>query len=113
MTSPPLRSVRRLLATFAMTHRLKDSLLYAGIYNGHLNVYDTRIENTDNNHSRVHSELVTRRGYIHALELQGDYVLVIHKPSVLCIYDRRTWQRVECVPVGRALTSSCITRVVR
>jgi hypothetical protein len=44
-----------------MTHRLRDSLLYAGVYNGHLNVYDTRINNTDNNNSPIHIERVTPR----------------------------------------------------
>ena len=78
-----------------MTHRLQNSLLYAGIYNGHLHVYDTRT----NDNSLVRNERVTPRGYIHALELQDDYILVIHKPSTLCIYDRRTWQKVENVPV--------------
>ncbi|CAF1378173.1 unnamed protein product, partial [Adineta ricciae] len=86
----------KLQATFAMTHRLQNSLLYAGIYNGHLHVYDTR---TDDN-SLVRNERVTPRGYIHALELQDDYILVIHKPSTLCIYDRRTWQKVANVPLN-------------
>ncbi|CAF0721346.1 unnamed protein product [Adineta steineri] len=90
----------KLQATFAMTHRLRDSLLYAGIYNGHMHVYDTRINNTDNNNSRVHIERVTPRGYIHALEVQDDYILVMHKPSTLCIYDRRTWKKIENVQLN-------------
>jgi hypothetical protein len=92
-----LNNKNRLQATFAMTHRLRDALLYAGIYNGYLHVYDTRINNTENNNSRVHIERVTPRGYIHALELQDNYILVMHKPSTLCIYDQRTWQKVENV----------------
>jgi hypothetical protein len=90
---------KRLQATFVMTHRLRDSLLYAGVYNGHLHVYDTRISNTENNNSRVHIERVTPRGYIHALELQDNYIMVMHKPSTLCIYDQRTWEKIENVPV--------------
>ena len=82
-----------------MTHRLRDSLLYAGVYIGHLDVYDTRINNTNNNNSRIHSERVTPRGYIHALELQDNYIMVMHKPSTLCLYDQRTWKKVESVQV--------------
>lgn len=99
-SSLAFHSTFRLQATFAMTHRLRDSLLYAGVYNGSLHVYDTRIHNQANNNSRVHLEQVTRRGYIHALELQENYVLVMHKPSTLCLYDQRTWKKVENVPVG-------------
>lgn len=86
-------------STFAMTHRLRDSLLYAGVYNGNLNVYDTRVNHTEMNNTPVHSERVTRRGYIHALELQDNYILTMHKPSTLCIYDQRTWNKIENVQV--------------
>ena len=82
-----------------MTHRLRDALLYAGVYDGHLRVYDTRMNNTTNPDSAVHVERVTPRGYIHALEVQDNYVLLVHKPSTLCVYDRRTWQKIENVPV--------------
>lgn len=83
-----------------MVHRLRDSLLYAGVYNGSLHVYDTRIHNQDNNNnSRVHLEQVTRRGYIHALEVEDNYVLLMHKSSTLCLYDQRTWRKVENVQV--------------
>jgi WD40 repeat protein len=90
----------KLQSTFAMTHRLRNSLLYAGVYNGHLHVYDTRINNTENNNSRVHLERVTPRGYIHALEVQDNYILAMHKPSTLCLYDQRTWQKVENVQLN-------------
>lgn len=83
-----------------MTHRLKDSKLFAGIYDGHLNVYDTRVNNSDNINSVIHIEQVTRRGYIHALELQDNYILVMHKPSTICLYDQRNWQKIENVPVS-------------
>ncbi|CAF0756795.1 unnamed protein product [Rotaria sordida] len=89
----------KLQATFAMTHRLRNSLLYAGVYNGHLHVYDTRINNTETNNTPIHIERVTPRGYIHALELQDNYILIIHKSSTLCIYDQRTWQKIENVPL--------------
>jgi hypothetical protein len=92
-----------------MTHRLEGHLLYAGVYDGHLNVYDTRMSNGNNVHSTVHIEQVTRRGYIHALEVQDDYVLVMHKSSTLCLYDRRTWQKIENVPVRRHVTSIQLT----
>ena len=92
-----------------MRHRLEDSLLYAGIYDGHLHVYDTRVNNTENPTAAVHIEQVTRRGYIHALELQDNYVLVMHKPSTLCLYDRRTWQKVENVPVGCLMRKSSLS----
>jgi len=82
-----------------MRHRLHESPLYAGLYNGHIYVYDTRINNTENNNSRVHSERATPRGYIHALELQDNYLMIMHKPNTLCLYDRRTWQKLETVPV--------------
>ena len=88
----------RIRSTFAMTHRLSQSLLYAGVYDGHLNVYDTRMNNADH-YTDVHSERVTRRGYIYALELQDPYVLVMHKSTTLCLYDQRTWQKIENVPV--------------
>lgn len=90
----------KLQATFSMTHRLQDSLLYAGVYNGHLHVYDTRINYTANNNTSLHIERVTPKGYIHALELQDNYILVLHKPSTLCLYDRRTWQKVENVQLN-------------
>lgn len=95
-----------------MTHRLRDSLLYAGVYNGQLHVYDTRINNTDNTNSRVHLEQVTRRGYIHALELQDNYVLVMHKPSTLCLYDQRTWQKVENVQVRKLFPIGYLSFIV-
>jgi hypothetical protein len=82
-----------------MTHRLRESLLYAGIYNGHLHVYDTRISNTNNENSLIHNERVTPRGYINALEVQDNYILVMHKSNTLCIYDRRTWQKIENIQV--------------
>ncbi|CAF3333827.1 unnamed protein product [Rotaria socialis] len=97
-----LREISRikLRSTFAMTHRLRDSLLYAGVYNGKLNVYDTRINNTETNNTPVHIEQVTRRGYIYALELQDNYILVMHKSSTLCLYDQRTWKKIENVPLN-------------
>jgi hypothetical protein len=82
-----------------MTHRLRDSLLYAGIYDGHLHVYDTRVNNLADNNARVHIERVTPRGYIYTLELQDNYILVMHRSSTLCLYDRRTWQKIENVQV--------------
>lgn len=81
-----------------MTHRLRDSLLYAGVYNGHLHVYDTRINHTENN-APIRIERVTPRGYIHALEVEDNYILIIHKSSTLCLYDRRTWKKVVNVQV--------------
>lgn len=81
-----------------MTHRLDQSLVYAGVYDGHLNVYDTR-KNNNQNSTPVHSERVTQRGYIFALELQDPYILVMHKSTTLCLYDQRTWQKIENVPV--------------
>ena len=92
----------RIRSTFAMTHRLNQAMLYAGVYDGHLNVYDTRVNHADNS-TTVHSERVTRRGYIYALELQDPYVLVMHKSTTLCLYDQRTWRKIENFPVSHRI----------
>lgn len=89
----------KIRSTFAMTHRLDQSLVYAGVYDGHLNVYDTRTNNNQNS-TPVHSERVTQRGYIFALELQDPYILVMHKSTTLCLYDQRTWKKIENVPLN-------------
>ncbi|CAF1588969.1 unnamed protein product [Didymodactylos carnosus] len=93
-----LREISRikLRHTFAMCHRIENSKLYAGLYDGQLQMYDTRVSNEKIQDIRVSSS----KGYIHTLELSDNYLLLLHKPNVLCIYDQRTWNKIEHVQLN-------------